>query len=61
MFGMFEWVFATVWFEQVRSQTAHLILVAWSHRVCSESLEWDTTSEKVAGFSPLALCHLLIL
>lgn len=61
MFCMFESVFATVWFEQVWIQTAQLTVVALSHRVCSESLEWDTTSGKVAGFNPPALSHLPIL
>lgn len=61
MFCIFGVVFATVWSEQVWIQTAHLTVVALSHRVCSEPLEWDTASEKVAGFSPLALRHLPIL
>lgn len=48
-------------FEHVRIQTTHLTVVALSHGLGSESLGWDTTSEKVAGFSPLALCRLPIL
>lgn len=56
MFCIFGSVFATVWFEQVRIQTAHLTVVA-----LSEGVLRITTSEKVASFSPLALCHLPIL
>lgn len=36
MFCIFESVFATVWFEQVRLQRAHLTVLALSHRLCSE-------------------------